>query len=288
MIEITSESNPSYRRWLRVATAPRAVREFGQALAEGLHLAQAARDAGFPVDAILLRRGAAQGAVAAMVQDLLRARAASGGSPLPCYEIAPALYDRIAPVERGAGLTLLVPVPRPERLHAADEDLLYLDGVQDPGNAGTLLRTAAAAGIRHVLASANTAGLWAPKVLRSGMGAHFRIAIHEHVAAHDLPAMLRGEWIAAVAHGAATLWETDLPAGGPVGWILGGEGAGITAESLAVCARRVCIPTSGSVESLNVAAAAAVCLFERRRRVVDLPASRRPDEARAASPTAVP
>ena len=287
MIAITSESNPSYRRWLRIATAPRAAREFGQTLAEGLHLAQAAGDAGFPVEAILVRRGAAaQGAVAAMVQDLLRTRGASGGSP-PCHEIAPALYDRIAPVERGAGLTLLVPVPRPECPHAADEDLLYLDGVQDPGNAGTLLRTAAAAGIRHVLASANTAGLWAPKVLRSGMGAHFRIAIHEHVAAHELPAMLRGEWIAAVAHDAAPLWEAELPAGRPVGWILGGEGAGITVESLAVCARRVCIPTSGSVESLNVAAAAAVCLFERRRRV-DFPASRRPGEAPAGPPTVVP
>ncbi len=285
MIAITSESNPSYRRWLRLATVPRAVREFGQTLAEGLHLAQAAGDAGFPVEAVLVRRGAAQGAVAAMVQALLCARAESGGSP-PCYEIAPALYDRIAPVERGAGLMLLVPVPRPERPHAAEEDLLYLDGVQDPGNVGTLLRTAAAAGIRHVLASANTAGLWAPKVLRSGMGAHFRIAIHEHVATHELPAMLRGEWIAAVAHDAAPLWEAELPVGRPVGWILGGEGAGITAESLAVCARRVCIPTSGFVESLNVSAAAAVCLFERRRRAA-FPASRRPGETCGPPPTAV-
>ena len=263
MKAIASESNPSYRRWLRIATVPRAAREVGQTLAEGLHLAQAAGNAGFPVEAILVRRGAAQGAVASRVQDLLR----NSGGGLPCYELAPALYDRIAPVERGAGLTLLVSVPRPERLHAADEDLLYLDGIQDPGNAGTLLRTAAAAGIRHVLASANTAGLWAPKVLRSGMGAHFRIAIHEHVAAQELPAVLQGEWIAAVAHDAASLWETDLPAGRSVGWILGGEGAGISAESLAVCTRRVCIPTSGSVEWLNVAAAAAVCLFERRRRV---------------------
>ncbi len=287
MIAITSESNPSYRRWLRIATAPRAAREFGQTLAEGLHLAQAARDARFPVDALLVRRGAMQGAVASLVQDLLGAWQGASGGSLPCYEVAPALYDRIAPVERGVGLTLLVPVPRPEPLYAAQEDLLYLDGVQDPGNAGTLLRTAAAAGIRHVLASGNTAGLWAPKVLRSGMGAHFRIVIREHVAARELPAMLQGEWIAAVAHDAAPLWETDLPAGRPVGWILGGEGAGITAESLAVCARRVCIPTSGSVESLNVAAAAAVCLFERRRRV-DFPAAQRPRDASAAPPRLVP
>lgn len=264
MIAITSESNPSYRRWLRIATVPRAARELGQTLAEGLHLAQAAVDAGIDIDAVLVRHGALQDAVADLVRTLRHAPRAVGPA---CYEVAPALYDRIAPVERGVGLTLLVPVPRPVPLHDVAEDLLYLDGVQDPGNAGTLLRTAAAAGIRHVLASPATAGLWAPKVLRSGMGAHFRIAIHEHIAAQDLPAMLRGEWIAAVAHDAATLWETDLPADHPVGWILGGEGAGITAASLAISARRVCIPTSGSVESLNVAAAAAVCLFERRRRL---------------------
>jgi TrmH family RNA methyltransferase len=152
----------------------------------------------------------------------------------------------------------------------AQRDMLYLDGVQDPGNVGTLLRTAAAAGIRDVLAGPGTAALWAPKTLRAGQGAQFRLRLHEQVAAGSLPGLLAGEWIGTDAGGGEPLWSIALPAG-PVGWIFGGEGAGLSAAARAVCRRRVSIPIDAAVESLNVAAAAAVCLFERRRRLAASP-----------------
>ncbi len=265
MKSISSEANPAFRRWLRIATAPRAVRSAGQTLAEGLHLAQAALEARFAIDAVLVRRGAASGASGRAVERLLAACAARGPDAAPVHELTAPLYDRLAPVEQGAGLMLVVPVPGAGMPRAALDDLVYLDGVQDPGNVGALIRTAAAAGIGHVLASPGTAALWAPKVLRAGMGAHFRIGLHEQVSPAQLAGALAGDWIAAVAHGAPALWREPLP-GGPLGWIFGAEGSGPSADALAASRRRITIPASSAVESLNVAAAAAVCLFERLRR----------------------
>ena len=256
MKAIASESNPGFRHWLRLATVPRAVREAGQTLAEGIHLAQAALAANIAVEAVIMRKGAAHAELEPLLSQL-------GG--VAAFELVPALYDRLAPVEHGAGVLLLLPVPAPRAARSTRADMVYLDGIQDPGNAGAVLRCAAAAGVRHVLAGPGTAALWAPKVLRAAMGAHFRLAVHERVAAAELTALLDGPWYAAVAHGAPSLWTQQLPAG-PMGWIFGAEGSGPSLEALAASRQQVCIPTSAAVESLNVAAAAAICLFERMRR----------------------
>lgn len=257
MKAIRSAENPQFRAWLRLATAPRAARAAGATLAEGLHLAEAALEAGAAVQGLIMRQGERAADVEALV--------ARFAAAVPRWELAAALYERIAPVEQGAGLLLVLAVPAPALPQALAADMVYLDGVQDPGNVGTLIRTAAAAGVRHVLAGPGTAALWSPRVLRAGMGAHFRVALHEHVAAAQLGAVLRGTWIAAVAHDAPSLWSADWGAGA-VGWLLGAEGAGLSPEALACAGARVRIPTSSAVESLNVGAAAAVCLFERLRR----------------------
>ncbi|UCG97276.1 MAG: RNA methyltransferase [Burkholderiales bacterium] len=259
MKSISSAANAAFKAWLRLSSQPREPRSRGRALAEGLHLAQAALQASAPVEAVLLRRGVR----AAAVEQLAAAAIAEGAA---AYELAGVLYDRLAPVEHGAGLMLVVAVPRHPLPASARADMLYLDGVQDPGNVGTLLRTAAAAGVHHVLAGPATAALWAPKTLRAGQGAQFRLRLHEQVAADSLPGVLDGEWIGADAHGGEPLWNAALP-GGPVGWIFGAEGAGLSAPARAVCRRLVSVPLDAAAESLNVAAAAAVCLFERRRRL---------------------
>jgi len=259
MKTISSSANAAFRSWLRLVAHPREARLQRRALAEGLHLAQAALDAAARIEAVLLRRGAPGGQAVGLVEAAMAAGAAG-------YELAPALYERISPVQHGAGLILVVAVtdnPLPERPR---DDLLYLDGVQDPGNVGTLLRTAAAAGIRDVLASPSTAALWAPKTLRAGQGAHFRLRLHEQVDATSLPALLDGSWVGADARGGEPLWTLPLPVG-PMGWVFGAEGEGLSAAARAICAQFVSIPIDAAVESLNVAAAAAVCLFERRRRV---------------------
>jgi TrmH family RNA methyltransferase len=260
MRAIDSPANAAFRSWLRLATQPREAVAQGRSLAEGLHLAEAAASADVPVEAVLLRRGR-------RAAEVERRGADFAGRGAGVFELAAELYDRISPVQHGVGLMLVVTLPRRERPARLSRDLVYLDGVQDPGNAGTLLRTTAAAGIGTVLASPATAALWAPKTLRAGQGAQFRLRIHEQVAPAELPVILDGDWIGADAAGGEPLWTTEIPVG-PIGWIFGAEGSGLSPGARAICRHRVVIPLDSAVESLNVAAAAAVCLFERRRRLL--------------------
>lgn len=147
---------------------------------------------------------------------------------------------------------------------------VLLDDIQDPGNVGTLLRTAAAAGIRSVYAGPGTAACWSPKVLRAGQGAQFTLLIHESV---DLASMLT-EWAAqdkrplvlATALDAEATSLYDLNLRQDVAWIFGHEGQGVGPRLLAAADSKVFIPHDlPAVESLNVSSAAAICLFEQRR-----------------------
>jgi TrmH family RNA methyltransferase len=259
MRNLSSPTNPNFKRWLRLATQPRAVRELRRSLAEGLHLAQAVLLNQYPIASLLLRRGAASDTI----DGIVAAAVGSGAAP---FELAPALFDRLSPVERSVGLLLEFAVPDRTLPAAIRDDVLYLDGVQDPGNAGALLRVAAAAGVREVMAAPATVGLWSPKVLRAGQGAHFALHLYEHVPPDAARASFRGTWVAAEAHEAQPLWEAAFPPG-PVAWILGAEGQGISLPMRDAAALRLAIPLAAGIESLNVASAAAVCLFERRRRL---------------------
>ena len=143
-------------------------------------------------------------------------------------------------------------------------DVIVLDRVQDPGNVGTILRTAAAAGIRTVLTTAGTAACWAPKVLRAGMGGHFVLEIHENIPLEQLKAQVGALPLAGtVLQDGQSLYATDLRR--PLAWVFGNEGEGIDPELQAQLGCRLTIPQDPGVESLNVAASAAVCLFEQRR-----------------------
>jgi TrmH family RNA methyltransferase len=141
---------------------------------------------------------------------------------------------------------------------------VVLDRLQDAGNVGSILRSAAAFGVGQVLALQGTAALWSPKVLRAGMGAHFGLRLVEGLQADDLAALqvpLVGTCLATdqLLHRATLPW--------PCAWVLGHEGQGVSADLLARCALQVRIPQPGGEESLNVAAAAAVCFYEAQRRV---------------------
>lgn len=261
MKTIASAANPRFSDWLKLAAQPRAVRARGRTLAEGLHLAQSARDSGASIAAVLVRRGAKAADLDAFIGTIAHRQ-------IPTFELTPALFDRLSPVQAGVGLMLELVVPQTGLPPQLAQDAIYLDGVQDPGNAGALLRVAAAAGVRWVLSAAGTAALWAPRTLRAAQGAHFALSIVEGVDPATAAALLRGTWIAAAAHDAESLWRAELPSA-PIGWVFGAEGMGISAPMLAQCRKRLQIPLAAGVESLNVAAAAAVCLFERRRRLDD-------------------
>lgn len=142
-------------------------------------------------------------------------------------------------------------------------DAVVLDRVQDAGNVGSILRTAAALGVPQVLAIKGTAALWSPKALRSGMGAHFGLRLIEGLDEQAVLSMGLG-LVATTSHGGDELHRARLP--DPAAWLLGHEGQGISPTLLAGCAAVVRIPQPGGEDSLNVAAAAAICLYEALRR----------------------
>jgi len=256
--EIASTANPRYRRLVELAGSARERRRLGQSLIEGAHLMRAwlerFGDSCEDVQVFVPRRGLQTAEVRALVERL-------GDAPTVLED---RLFARVSQVEHGNGPLAIVPTPRPPLPRCLDDDAVYLDRIQDPGNVGSILRTCAAVGVRRVISSPGTAFCWSPKVLRAGMGAHFHLDIHEGVAV----AQLRERTVLAVRAaevGAPTsLYQADLRAPGL--WLLGNEGQGLEAGLRDwPLVTRIGIPQAPGVESLNVGVAAAVCLYEQWR-----------------------
>jgi TrmH family RNA methyltransferase len=171
------------------------------------------------------------------------------------------LFRAISTVDTPTGIIALIRIPQPAE--EKTDCCVLLEDVQDPGNLGSILRSAAAAGIRQIHLSPGCADAWSPKVLRAGMGAHFHLSIHEN---SDLVAAARdfqGQVVAMTLGAEMTLFSLDLS--GLTAFVIGNEGAGISEDLLAVADSKVMIPMPGTAESLNAAAAAAICFFERVR-----------------------
>jgi TrmH family RNA methyltransferase len=257
MKTITSRDNPFYKELKQLATSSQARRKAGRSLLDGVHLCQGYLELrGMPLHCLVSESALANPEVAAIVQRCETAHAHVTALP-------DALYAAVSQVEHGVGLMFLAETPRPVQPEALVESAVLLDGVQDPGNVGSILRSAAAAGIKQVYCSAGTAFCWSPKVMRAAMGAHFVLEIFENV---DLAALVRASKIAVLAtsgYAERRLYDVDLRR--PVAWLLGHEGQGVAADLLALATHQVVIPHAGQVESLNVAACAAVCFFEQLR-----------------------
>lgn len=199
-------------------------------------------------------------------------------------------FQQVSPLEYSPGLGLVARQVRSDPPEfAAEGDLIVLDRLQDPGNVGTLLRTAAAAGLQRAWLLEGTAEAYSPKALRAGMGAQLGLRIEEGLSAADLARRLveggiRPVLTLAPGDGIQSLYspslaETVWSQESPLAWCMGQEGSGLSPAILALPhAVRVTIPQAEGpfVESLNVAAAAAVCLFERRRFQSDPPGAGAP------------
>ncbi len=176
-----------------------------------------------------------------------------------CLVVTESAWPEFAQFPWGLGAMAVVTAPRPEYRESAGFCLL-LDGIQDPGNVGSILRTAAAAGVEQVFLSSQCAFAWSPKVLRAGQGAHFHLQIFEDIDLVEWAHGYRGTLVAAVAAEGEPLFGVDLMP--PVAIAIGNEGAGLSDALRSAATRSVTIPMPGAFESLNAAAATAVCLFE--------------------------
>jgi TrmH family RNA methyltransferase len=137
--------------------------------------------------------------------------------------------------------------------------ILIPDQIRDPGNLGTLFRTAAAAGVQAVLLPPETTDAFAPKVIRSGMGAHFRLPIHS-MTWNDIREQTKGLQIYLADMDGKSCWKTDLRQ--PMALIVGGEAEGASDQARELAHQKISIPMSGNVESLNAGVAGSVLMFE--------------------------
>lgn len=254
---ISSRDNPLYKELKQLATSSQARRKTGRTLLDGVHLCETyLQFKGHPPLCIVSESASVHSEVAAIL-----AQCEAGATQ--CVLMPDALFHGLSQVEHGIDLLFVVETPRLAEPDGVSGSVVLLDNVQDPGNLGSILRSAAAAGIGSVFCSHGTAFSWSPKVLRAGMGAHFILNIFENI---DLAALIQRAGIQVLAtssHAASRVYDADLR--GDIGWIFGHEGQGVSDELLALAARQVSIPHLGAVESLNVAACAAVCLFEQVR-----------------------
>lgn len=252
---ISSRDNPFFKSLLKLSSSARERREAGQTLLDGTHLLRAFLDAGGKPAHLLINESAVQNPeIKALLFEC---------EAIPKTQLDDALFAQLSELKTPNGLLTLVDVPEPTVSPAHNQFILLLEDIQDPGNLGSILRSAAAAGCDAVFLSAGCADAWSPKVLRAAMGGHFALSIHEN---SDLIALTRGfggKILAASLQAERSLYGCDLR--GKLGFAIGNEGAGLSKDLQDAVQERFIIPMPGKVESLNAAAATAVCLFEAMR-----------------------
>jgi TrmH family RNA methyltransferase len=247
---ITSAQNPKLKLVRSLLGRPRQRQEAQAFIAEGVRLVEEALTANWPfrfvmVGETLSRRG----------RELT---ASLESNAIDVEPVSDALLNSISETETSQGLLAvldysLLPVP-----HSLDF-VLIPDSIRDPGNLGTLLRTAAAAGVQAVFLPPETTDAFAPKVVRAGMGAHFRLPI-QSMSWQEIRAVTASMKVYLADMAGKPCWQTDLRL--PMALILGGEAEGATQPARRLADSTVSIPMPGKSESLNAAVAGAVLLFE--------------------------
>lgn len=237
---ITSKDNPRVKRWAKLAADARFRRSERRAIVEGPHLVALAEPLVLLASEAALKRKE--------IQEIL-----AGREPIV---LADKVFRAIVDAASPQGIAAEIEIPKRAPLAAP---AVFLEGVQDPGNVGTILRSAAAFGVKAAVLDRACADPWSPKVLRAGMGAHFSLQVHEVPSLEAELKNYKGRILCAVASGGTNLAEADLA--GPIGWLFGSEGSGVSAAARKMAAREVTIAMAPGTESVNVAAAAAICFY---------------------------
>lgn len=254
---IHSDGNPFFRELVKLSGSARQRGKAGQTLLDGAHLLAAYLDSGAVPLHIMVNGAALHDAE---VEALLK-RAAD----VPMTQLDDRLFASLSELKIPSGILALIDIPHSERCVADSRFALLLEDIQDPGNLGSMLRSAAA-GCDAVFLSQNCADAWSPKVLRAAMGGHFALHVCERQNLLDVARKFNGTLLATTPQAAQSLYDCDLT--GSVAFLIGNEGAGLSDALLNLATQEIHIPMLGRVESLNAAAATVVCLFEavRQRR----------------------
>ena len=255
MKRISSAANPGFKALRELVDSSRERRQSGLSILDGIHLVQAYQGGvGVPEEIWLSESGLENNEIKQIIKEIPSSR---------ILLLSDSLFAQLSHVVTPTGIVAVVKTPRPRPAPAQMEACLMLEDLQDPGNLGSILRTAAAAGVRHVLLSKSSVHAWSPRVLRAGMGAHFMLDIHEQVDLAATARAFKGQVVATSRNAARSVYDADLA--GNVALLFGNEGSGLSRALRGGAHAEVSIPMPGKLDSLNVAAAVAVCLFERVR-----------------------
>ncbi|WP_180048726.1 RNA methyltransferase [Acinetobacter sp. YH12144] len=250
LIYLESKDNPKIKH-LRGLIEQNAYRKKqGQTVLEGTHLVLSWLDSKRPIKSIFTTEQAINHA------DFDRIAEQYQGA---VFILSESLYKDISTLGTSIACLAIVDLPSSSEALNFSEDTLILDNIQDPGNVGALLRSAAAAGIEQVVCTKGSASLWSPRVLRAGMGAHFSLNTFENIALEDILTKFKIPVYATSSHQSENLYSKNLRK--QCVWILGNEGQGVSEYALQH-AEAVAIPQPGGQESLNVAIAGSICFFE--------------------------
>jgi TrmH family RNA methyltransferase len=251
MKHISSPDNPFYKELSKLSSSARQRGKTGQTLLDGTHLLSAYLASGMrPLHHIV--------SAAALVNPEIISLLAKSPD-VPVTQLDDALFAELSELKTLSGVLALIAVPQVNILPQNSQFCVLLENIQDPGNLGSILRSAAAAGCDAVFLSRGCADAWSPKVLRASMGGNFLLNLYEHADLPNVASLFKGTLFATSLSAKNSLYNNLLS--GKVAFAFGNEGAGLSQELLDM-AKPITIPMPGTVESLNVAAAAAICLFE--------------------------
>ncbi len=258
---ITSRDNPHVKAIKRLTQASSSYKAAGQVWLEGEHLCDAFLKAPLQLS-VQLQKIIVSLSAKPHWMGLVEALALQGKLDVACEALVlpDSLFEYISGLPSSGGVGFVLSLPEQAGVIHKTARTLVLDRVQDAGNVGSMLRSAAAFGVTQILSLEGTALLWSPKVLRAAMGAHFALHLVEGLQAVDI--VLNVPIYATDVHGGALLHELQAAKkiSNPCAWVMGHEGQGVSQALLDKASTRVNIKQMGQ-ESLNVAAAAAVCLY---------------------------
>jgi RNA methyltransferase, TrmH family len=247
MTVIKSRDNPRVKRWANLVTDAKARRTEGRVIIEGPHLVAEVMQAGIKPLALIVSESGLQ-------REEIRKIIGRRGPVV----LGDHIFGIVADAETPPGIAAEIAIPGPKA--DSSRHSVFLEGVQDPSNVGAILRTAAAFGVGEVVLDRGCADPWSPKVLRAGMGAHFKLGLRQVPQLRSELKDFAGTLLCTIPKEGQPLRQAPLD--GRLGWIFGAEGKGVSPETGALAGVRITIPMAPGTESINVAATAAICLCE--------------------------
>ena len=255
---IISRDNPVFKQLKKLAENARERKSEGKTLLDGVHLIESYLSIYGEPELLIVPEGKSSLEASNLMQQL---------QDINTIMLPTLMFAELTPVINSTGILALVKTPVLKSF-LSPTFVLMLENIQDPGNLGSMLRTAAAAGVETVYLSNGCTDAWSPKALRGGQGAQFVLSIVENANIIAEIKAFNGTAYATTLQGDSIFEQDLLPA---TAIVIGNEGQGLSQKTIEACNKQVMIPMAESslagVESLNAAAAAAICLFERKRQI---------------------